>query len=317
MIPSDYTASRAFIVDLAERYAIEGRLLGKHLQMRPSENYVLEVVFPALVNKCQFVELGMPGLFDKYGIDEDNWGKVNSYTAIDNFAKADVWISSVLVVCHSNEICKLPSSSLIQNQSKRVLHNIQVINPDSIRMSSDNQKNVLCRIEAAVSYEVGKRPQAEISFESLIDDREGQLSFSDIKQGIQKINDEVSLPYEMLDNARISLFRHDRRATILNCATAIEIMLKQKIDTYLETISVPCHLKQHVLKQADGFVKLKNCCKDLSIALTGLPNVQKFVVDIRNRVIHGGADPSCEEANKAYEITRSALKALRVPLFKL
>lgn len=316
MIPSEYTVSRAYIVDLAERYAMEGRLLGKHIQMRPSENYVLEVVFPTLVKKNQFVELGMPGLFDKYGIDVDKWGKVNSYTTIDNHEKADVWISSVLVVCHSNEICKLPPSSLIQNQSKKVLHRIQVINPDSIRVSSDNQKNVFCRIEAAVSYEVGENPQVEMSFQSLIDDRKERLTFSDIKQAIKRMNSVISAPYEMLDNARVNLPRRDNRAAVLDCAIAIEVMFKQKILAYLENISVASPLKDYILKRTDGYTNLVKCCKELSIPLQGLPNVKNLVMDVRNRVIHAGYDPSIEEANKAYIITRNALEALNVQMFE-
>ena len=49
----------------------------------------------------------------------------------------------------------------------------------------------------------------------------------------------------------------------------------------------------------------------------GMSNVKEAVMEIRNRVIHGGHIPSNDESHAAYEITKEVLKLLNVPMFEL
>ena len=93
--------------------------------------------------------------------------------------------------------------------------------------------------------------------------------------------------------------------------------LKRKLSTYLDENNIPQSLEDYVLKQADGFTKLIELCKKLGINLIGLPNVQESVINIRNRVIHGGYIPSNIESQVAYSTTREALRVLNVPMFEL
>lgn len=151
---------------------------------------------------------------------------------------------------------------------------------------------------------------------TLIDERKGRLSFRELKLAIKNAYKTVSLPYEMLDNARVNFGNNDSRATVLNCATAIEITLKQKISKYLADNKVPGPLKEHVLKQADGYSKLLELIKKLSIPLGALTNVQEKVTKVRNLVIHGGYTPTLEEAYQAYNCTRQALYNLKVNMFE-
>ena len=153
-------------------------------------------------------------------------------------------------------------------------------------------------------------------FATLIDDRKGRLSASDILKAIKNVNKAVSVPYDMLGNAQMNMSRHDTRAAVLNCATAIEVMLKKRIIAYFDSNAVPTCLKDHVLKKADGYRKLKDLCKSLSISLAGMPNVQVDVMEIRHRVIHGGRIPTFEEANTALECTRKTLAVMKEPMFE-
>lgn len=75
-------------------------------------------------------------------------------------------------------------------------------------------------------------------------------------------------------------------------------------------------LKEYILRQADGYSRLVDLCKRCSVSLEGLPDVKETVIDIRNRVIHGGYVPTRGEANKAYENTRQALDVLKTPMFE-
>lgn len=200
--------------------------------------------------------------------------------------------------------------------AKKVTYALQIINPDAIRIPSDEVVNNLCEVKHSVSFNERGKPQIEIGIASIIDDGKGSLSFKDIKTAIKNVDKSISAPYEMLGNARMNLYRHDRRAAVLNCATSLEVMLKRKVADYFDSTNTTGDLQEYVLKQADGYAKLVDLCKKLKISLNGLSNVQESVMKIRHRVIHGGYVPSYEEANRAYNETRLALSAIGVPIFE-
>ena len=114
----------------------------------------------------------------------------------------------------------------------------------------------------------------------------------------------------------MNLSNHDSRAAILNCATAIEVTLKRMLIDYLGSNGVPDGLRKYVLKQADGYSKQVELLKKLSIPLNGLHNVKEEVMEVRNRVIHGGYTPSYDEANKAYSCTWCAMKDFGIKMFE-
>ena len=200
--------------------------------------------------------------------------------------------------------------------AKKVVYALQILNPDAIRIPNDELPNVICDIKASVEIKEDGKPQPLIKIASVIDDRKGRLTFGEIKAAIQNADKVISAPYEMLGNAQMNILRHDWRATVLNCATAVEVTIKKKIIAYFDESSVPVELREYILKQADGLPKLKALCKSLSISLTGLPNVQDEIMKIRHRVIHGGYVPTPEEANKAYECARLALESQKAPIFE-
>ena len=206
--------------------------------------------------------------------------------------------------------------SIVQKLAKKIVYSLQIIKPDSIRIPSDEVVNDLCEVKHSVSFKENGRPQAEISITSVIDDGKGMLTLSDIHHALKNINQTVSAPYEMLWNARTNLSHHDMRATVLNCATSIEITLKKKISDYFDANHTPNELQEYVFKKADGYAQLVELSKKLNISLIGLPNVQETVMNPRNRVIHGGYVPSFEEATIAYRDTRGLLQLLNVPLFE-
>lgn len=92
--------------------------------------------------------------------------------------------------------------------------------------------------------------------------------------------------------------------------------MKKKVIDYFQETEVPDNLQKHVLKQADGYSRLRDLCKSLSITLHNMPDVQEDIMKIRNRVIHGGYEPTTEEAHKAYVCAEQTLKILNVPIFE-
>lgn len=312
--------SNAHIIEFIDRYAIDARLLGRRIRVCISDDHYLQITIPSLVVRNGSPEIMIPGILKKYINDIGEWGWVKSYDndRIDNLEKMDVWISAVLVECFSNDSGSFPNSSIIQAEAKKVLHSLQIINPDAIQISSNEKKDDLCNVRISVSFsEKGEADSLIVLPPAILDVREERLSISDIKSAFHNAHNSISAPYEMLNNARINLSNDDTRATVLNCATAIEVALKRNLSSYLDENNIPQPLKDYVLKQADGFAKLIELCKKLGISLAGLPNVQESVINIRNRVIHGGYVPSNKESQVAYGKTREVLKVLNVPMFEL
>ncbi len=310
-----YQYERAYFLDLAERYAIDGSLLGKRLVVSHRE-VCLSIQIPSVINRGVFPFLGIPGLFDKYGIDVDDWGKINGYENLCQPETIDAWISCVLVVCQTNNPVLLFGPPIIQDMARKVVHALQILNPDAIRNSSDETPNVLCQVMNSVSFNEDGSPLIEVDISSEKDNSVGRITLSDIKKGLKNAGRTVTAPYELLDNARENLFRHDSRATVLNCATAIEIALKQKVSAYFASNHTALELQSYLLKQADGYSKLVGLCKAIGISILGLPSIDETVIKIRNRVIHGGYTPSNNEAKTAYMDTRSSMATLGISMFE-
>lgn len=313
---SEYKLKRVHIIEFENRYAVEGCLLGKHFTMQISDNCVLELEIPPIIKKDGLDKIGIPNIFSKYGVDIEKWGKIDNYVTINDVTTINASISAVFVKCYTKNDEADLKTGVIQNLARKVLHALHVINPHVIRINSDTAPNDLCKISISVMQkDYGKR-QAEVSLPPmLIDSRAPKLAFTDIKRSIRNYEKKVTLPYEMLENARVNLVNHDTRAAVLNCATAIEVTLKKMIIDYLQSNDVPEKLKVFIIKKADGYAKVVEMLKKLSISLRDMNDVKVHVMDVRNNVIHKGDTPTHEEAHKALSCTREALTDYEVRMF--
>lgn len=106
----------AFIVNLKDRYSVGGRLLGKRLSFRSSEECIMTIVIPTIVRIGDRVVLGMPGSLDRCGIDLDDWGGWNRYVSVGDVRTYEAWISSVLIECSSDNQDAIPACSEIQKK---------------------------------------------------------------------------------------------------------------------------------------------------------------------------------------------------------
>ena len=315
-IPEGYSYRSGYFVSLAERYAIDGRLLGRRIKLYDNDT-CMSIVFPSIIVKDRIPYLGIPKLLETYGVDMEDWGKINNYQSLDKPETIHAWLSTVFIECFAKERDKLVKPAIVQKYAKKVVYALQIINPDMIRVTSDEVINDICEVKNSVSFNEDGRPQAETRIACVIDDGHGMMTLKDLGQAIRNANKTMTAPYEMLGNARLNMSRHDLRAAVLNCATALEVMLKKRVAEYFEANETTDELQEYVMKQADGYAKLVELCKKLRVSLTGLPNVQETVMKVRHRVIHGGYVPSYEEANLTYSHTRKALKGLGVKMFEV
>lgn len=314
-IPHGYSFKSAYYVELSERFAIDGYLLGKRIRLHYGK-VLLSIVFPSIIKRNPLPILGVPGLIQSYGIDTDNWGTINNYQDLDKPETVCTWLSTVFIECFAKEADSLLDAKEVQALAKKVVYALQIINPEAIRSSLDEVLNDVCNVKFSVSYNEEWRPQVSANISFLIDDIKKKICIRDLILAISCFYKSVSAPYELLGNARMNLSRHDVRAAVLNCATAIEVSLKKKIQLYLEDNHTTSEIQVFVLKRADGYTRMVDLCKRLKISLGRLPNVKETVFNIRNRVIHGGYVPSIKEANTAYQCTREVLNELKMPMFE-
>lgn len=314
-IPEGYSCRSGYFVSLAERYAIDGRLLGRHIKLYHDDT-CLSIVIPSVIVKERIPYLGIPKLLETYGADMEDWGKINNYQSIDKPETIHAWLSKVFVECFAKERDKLVKPAIVQKYAKKVVYALQIINPDVTRIPSDEVINDICEVKESVSFNEEGRPHVESRIACVIDDGHGMMTLKDLGQALRNVNRTVTAPYEMLGNARMNLSRHDLRAAVLNCATALEVMLKKRVAGYFDANETTEDLQEYVMKQADGYAKLVELCKKLRISLIGLDNVKENVMRVRHRVIHGGYVPTYEEANLSYNETRKALREMEVTMFE-
>lgn len=183
-IPAGFFRKGAFFVDFEERYAIYGRLLGRKIDFRYNDCY-LRIYIPSVVKKNGIPELGIPTLIENYGVDLDTWGKINNYQDLKKPETIHAWLSTVFVVCYAKDGQNSLISSEAQKLAKKVVYALQIINPDAIRISSDEVVNNLCEVKHSISYNDEGRPQMEIRIASVIDDGNGSLTIKDIHSAIR------------------------------------------------------------------------------------------------------------------------------------
>ena len=91
-------------------------------------------------------------------MDEDDWGKVNSYARLDKPETIDAWVSTIFVECYTNSSPKL-NAAWIEELAKHIVYALQIINPEAIRIPSDEVPNVLCEVKASIAFKRDGKPQ--------------------------------------------------------------------------------------------------------------------------------------------------------------
>ena len=316
MIPPEYHYTSAYLIELEERFAIDGWLAGKRISFRFSDSSYITIVVPSIIRNEQFFEVGIPNIGD-YRMDVvDDWGRIENFGYQERADTLVIWISKVLVLLFEEEPSNGELCRLIQERGQKLIHALQVINPDSIRISSIDVPNHLCRVRFCTWLNTEGGYNLNLSRPTIEDDRTGFLSVSELMRAIRNQGKTISLAYELLDNARINITHNDYRAAVLNCATAIEIPLKRELSLFLDEATTSSCLKDFVLSKADSYSRQKDLCKKFAIPVGAHTDAQRLVFDIRHKVIHGGYRPTYQEATNAFQCTNKVLLSLNVPIFE-
>lgn len=115
---------------------------------------------------------------------------------------------------------------------------------------------------------------------------------------------QVPKPHVFLRNARLALRRNDLRAAVLEAATAAELALQELLDARLGGADneVAGAIRQ-------GNRELGRLTKLLGHLEVSLPSgLQTGLVDVRNRAIHRGDEPTEEQASEAVRLARAVVE---------
>lgn len=109
---------------------------------------------------------------------------------------------------------------------------------------------------------------------------------------------------------------NDYRGCVLNCSSAIEVTIRQKLEQYLEDNNIQDILVIHIFSQANGYMKYIDLLKRLKLPTSNNDQIKIDVMDFRNRLIHGGFTPEFKVAEKCLNITREFLLYQKEPMFE-
>ena len=205
----------------------------------------------------------------------------------------------------------------IEKTSSKFIKCISIIHPSSIKWSYAKEEGYIEPIDSYSFVDTETNEDHGIAAHINVEFRGTghELTIAEFFQICRNINKEISLQHTLLADVKRCLARCEYREVVLNCATIIEITLKEQIEAYLEKQGTADDIKKYVLKSADGFSKILEIMKKFGIPTDNCSTIKQGTADIRNRVIHGRHFPTKGEADQAIEDAKLIMKQYNVPLF--
>lgn len=145
-----------------------------------------------------------------------------------------------------------------------------------------------------------------------------RITLKDLTFIIRNIDKNISIQYELLNNAIKQNFLHQYRDCVLTCATIIEITLKRELIKYLKTQIISTNVIDDLVKEISGFSKIIEKLKKYGLEYDSkICNIIKeSTISCRNKIIHSGAAATKEQADAAVNHAREILKFYNVDYFE-
>lgn len=194
---------------------------------------------------------------------------------------------------------------------------IGIIHPSAIHWSYSKEEGYIesTKIYSFIDTSTNKDYGIAVSGTAYLAMPEQEVTTKEFFYIYRNFTKNISLQYELLADVERCLVREELREVVLNCATIIEITLKEQIEIYLNKLGTAENVKKDILKSADGFNKILKAMKKFGIPTNNCDAIKKGTVDVRNRVIHGRHFPTKEEVERAIEDAKLIMKQYNVPLF--
>ena len=316
------------LVSFINRYAIDKLLIGKRFSLNISLTCWIEICFPLLkIDKGSNAEhswpfLASPFSYEELEMDLSEWGLVNcSLIDLKENNLPLIWMNAVGLFYHSsvpltdNKEC-LAVENIANKIIKGFLSALQVINPDALRTNFNVSQETICNHFAVCPATETGSYQCNIHLSGEVDSRTGILRERDVTTALENCEKSLSVQYLLVNKANNDLRSNDYRGCVLNCSSAIEVTIRQKLEQYFEDNNTPEELVTYIFSQANGFMKYIELLKRLKLPTSNNDQIKIDVMDIRNRVIHGGFTPEFKAAEKCLSITREFLLNQKVAMFE-
>lgn len=116
---------------------------------------------------------------------------------------------------------------------------------------------------------------------------------------------QIPLEYRLLRDARRSINLGDFRKSVIDCGSAIEVVLSRELIRLYGAAKKPQKTVDHLAKHGTLGVIIDAWNLE---GTTKFPKLNASVADLRNDIIHRGAKCTAEEAMDIYEIGRKVLE---------
>jgi hypothetical protein len=155
--------------------------------------------------------------------------------------------------------------------------------------------------------------ETELKFSYESDATQKWIEIEGIVTAIKNSRRKLSLIRSLFDNALDYEGENDYRACVLNCATLIEILMKQSLDKGIRENVSNQKLANKLIEKADGYNKILSNLELLSLN----PRINADpVFKIRNKIIHNGYMPKAEKVKEILNIAKETISFYNVPLFE-
>lgn len=306
------------ILSLIHGLRINQAALDTPIPIRLSNGIVGELWLPIVVPEGNSMALGAPFLLEQRNYYDYYWGDCDIYYQRNGVSYNCCIVKTVVLKMFSDK--KWNSSSLLRIQEE-IKHRTRIFfeityfyAPFCIEKMGNTRFNEIvlgCDVFTQSANKEIRTPK-EFSLEINMDI---PLSRRSIIWLLNNSRKELKENYKAISYASVNYKMGDYRDVVLNCATAVEVTLKRKLQYYLSSTNTPSELADHILKKTNGFDKYRQLFASLSIPSINWNDLD-WIMKMRNRVIHGGYSPLQNESQKVLEKTRSFLYHIEPCFFK-
>lgn len=300
-----------FIIKLGNSYLINPSLIGKTISFNFEDTSISSkrlncvLLFPCRSTSNKFL-LVQPQ--KDLGMDLDAWGKIQ-YSGTNEIPH----IEAIVIEITSDD---LPLNTIVAKKvvslyTDKILKIIRCLYPyglkrkktknliDNLYMQTISNGKPCIEMELKFCFENGA-PQKWIEIDGIV-------------TAIKNVREKLSLVRSLFDNALDYEGENDYRTCVLNCATLIEILMKQSLEKGIRENVSNQKMANKLIEKADGYDKIRNNLKLLSLN----PSINADpVFKIRNEIIHNGYMPKAEKVKEVLNIAKEMISFYNVPFFE-
>lgn len=294
-------------------------LLGKRIPIKIQNKYDGDILLPILKPGDNMFELVAPYI-DRM-ICQEVCGKVSKSMVQDKTTLHPTIHGVFLGINLTEEVGESHQDITqiikeIELYASKFLKCVSLIHPSAIKWSYAREEGYVEPVNFYhTKQQINQKWTGHVNVNVDFSDDANELSHKEFLVIYKGLNKGITLQYELLSDIYRCFERNEYREVVLNCATIIEITLKEQIEIYLDKLGTAADIKKYILKSIDGFSKIFEAMKKFGISTDNCGAIKRGAVDVRNRVIHGRHIPTTEEVEQAIEDAKLIMKQYNVQLF--